>query len=61
MISRADHDIQSFGGVNYVGAEKAGRAIGGATFVSGDIVLRAIKLFNIGTQAIMLKTTAFLQ
>ncbi|PPQ84996.1 hypothetical protein CVT26_007544 [Gymnopilus dilepis] len=61
MISRADHEIQCFGGVNYVGSDKAGEATRGATFVSGDVVLRAIKLFNIGTQAIMLKTTAFLK
>ncbi|PPR06742.1 hypothetical protein CVT26_001346 [Gymnopilus dilepis] len=61
MISRADGEIQSFGGVNYVGPDKAGRAAGGGTFISSDTVLRAIQIFNIGTQAIMLKTGDFLQ
>ena len=61
MISRADSEIQCFGGVNYVGPDKAGRASGGGTFISSDTVLRAIQIFNIETQAIMLKTGDFLQ
>ncbi|PPQ82521.1 hypothetical protein CVT26_013094 [Gymnopilus dilepis] len=61
MITRADHEIQSFGGVNYIGSDKAGQATRGATFVSSEVVLRAIKLFNVATQSIMLKTTSFLR
>ncbi|KAF8868982.1 hypothetical protein CPB84DRAFT_1856884 [Gymnopilus junonius] len=61
MISRADPELQSFGGVNYIGHDKAGRTSGGATFVSSDVVLQAIKMFDIETNKIMITTGDFLQ
>ena len=61
MISRGDPEIQSFGGVNYVGSDKGGRASGSSTFVSSQTVLKAIQIFNIGTKKIMLQTGDFLQ
>ncbi|PPQ80538.1 hypothetical protein CVT26_004156 [Gymnopilus dilepis] len=61
MISRGDPEIQSFGGVNYIGSDKGGRASGSSTFVSSQTVLKAIQIFNIGTKKIMLKTGDFLR
>lgn len=61
MISRTDHEIQAFGGVNYIGPDKAGRSAGGTIFVSSDLVLDAIKMFSIGTSGIMVATGDFLQ
>ena len=61
MISQIDNDIQSFGGVNYVGPDKARCVSDGAIFLSSDLVMKAVKLFGINTDSIMDATATFLQ